>query len=314
MHGVTPTRRSAGGDATLRRRWRLVGGIGVVLVTALVLVLVLVRGPADEHTDAPSRVATGPLAWPPPRLVDPIPVQLSSDVTDVHLDDDRDYVLQLPNQPLVTRNGVRVNGGHDVVLIGGEVHLTGTASNRRGLYLRDQTGTVHVEGLRITGAAQEGIDLQQRRGAVVQLENIHVDRVDGSRGTNHADLLQTWSGPRKLRIDGFSGTTSYQGFFLTPNQRFETGPAPEEFDLRNVFIRSTTAAGYALWSEGTWPLRTTDVWVDDARDRHDRYLLWPKGSSGSGGRWEGVHRGTPAKPVVQPDDVGVGYLSPGYRR
>lgn len=51
----------------------------------------------------------------------------------------------------------------------------------------------------------------------MQLQNIRVDTVHGTQAGHHADVLQTWAGPRQLRIDGLSGSTGYQGMMLNPN-------------------------------------------------------------------------------------------------
>jgi hypothetical protein len=109
----------------------------------------------------------------------------------------------------------------------------------------------------------EGIDLQEPvRGATVVLRDVLIDKVHGSYTTNHADLIQTWAGPSRLLIDGFTGTTGYQGFFLLPNQLYK-GPSPRVFDLRNVDI-DDSHGGYALWlsdQHGSFPLHVQNVVV-----------------------------------------------------
>ena len=50
---------------------------------------------------------------------------------------------------MVGETGLTIEGGRNVVLVGGEIHHgqpISSASSNRGLYLVDQTGTVHVEG------------------------------------------------------------------------------------------------------------------------------------------------------------------------
>jgi hypothetical protein len=224
----------------------------------------------------------------------PKTIKLRPGKTDLRLDPRQDYVLQLPRtRPLVAAGGLRIFGGRDVTMVGGTVHVPDAAA---AALLHDQTGTIRIEGVRFTGRRlREGIDLWQTRGAVVQLVNISVATVHGSYATNHADLLQTWAGPRRLVVNGFEGSTEYQGFFLLPNQLYD-GPAPELFDLRNVFIRAPRGA-YVLWrsSHASYPLRVHDVWVQPNRRRGGpNTWLWPRPSTGNTS-WHGVHVGTPPR-------------------
>ena len=285
---------------------RLVAGLGAALVAALVAVAVLavllVTGGPDE--DEPRRPAPRPddgkLAFAPPELEDPETVEVGDDRS-LHLDDGQDYVLRMPDEPLV--KGLDVNGGDDVVLIGGEITVPPSDdedARGRALLLAGQTGVVHVEGLAITGEGlKEGINLDQREGAVVQLQNIRVDTVQGEKDSNHADVVQSWAGPRVLRIDRLSASTQYQGFFLLPEQRGDAGP-PEEFDIRHVDIVGVDGSAYLLWRDkGSWPLWLTDVWLsragedaDDLADDRDE-VLWPKGDGEGTDAWDDVRFGVP---------------------
>jgi hypothetical protein len=245
------------------------------------------------------------VTWPAPKLRDPITLAVRSGHTNLRLNPRRDYVLRLPSRPLVAPGGLRISGGHHVVLVGGLIHVTGRAG---GMLLQGQTGTIHIEGVRLTGRAMvEGIDLSEGAGAVVQLQNIWIDEVHGSQATNHADLIQTWAGPRRLRIDGFVGKTGYQGFFLLPNQHFR-GPPPERFDLRNVFINAASG-GYALWRQTKpgFPLSTRNVWVMPNARRSGRNLwLWPKPSSGDRS-WKDVRAGRPLDLIRRVKAAGLDY-------
>jgi len=300
----------------------LVAGLVAALAVLAVLVGVLVstgRGSGDPDP-APPLPDDGRLAFAPPELEDPRTVRVGDDRS-LHLDDGQDYVLQMPDEPLV--NGLDVNGGDDVVLVGGEITVPTSDdedARGRGLLLRGQSGVVHVEGLAITGEGlKEGIDLDQRDGGVVQLQNIRVDTVQGSKDDNHADVLQSWAGPRVLRIDRLSASTQYQGFFLLPEQRGEAGP-PEEFDLRHVDLRGTEDSAYLLWRDaGDWPMRLTDVWLsrdgedgEELADDRDR-ALWPKGDGDGTEAWDAVRFGEPPGGPFVPEGVaGIGYESPGY--
>jgi hypothetical protein len=244
----------------------------------------------------------------PPKLADPETIQLDGSDTSIVLEPGRDYVLELPGDgPVDVPKAVRVDGGRNVVMVGGTINVTEAEG---GLTLVNQTGTVHVEGVRITGPRlQEGIDLAQSRGATVQLQNVHVATVHGSQEGHHADLLQTWAGPRRLYVDGFVGSTTYQGFFLLPNELYD-GPPPELVSLRNVYIDASDGV-YVLWraEQAGFPLRVEDVFVEPNRRLGGRdQWLWPKPSTGDRS-WREVKVGKPSQALLER----VAAAGPGYR-
>ncbi|WP_298459331.1 hypothetical protein [uncultured Cellulomonas sp.] len=274
----------------------------------------------DEGTDVRvAGVTTRPLAWAPPALTAPTTIKASSSNRNLKLSLTKDYIIQMPAEPLTATRGLVIYGGRNVVLIGGEVRvpvegLTANNHGGRGLYLTGQTGTIHVEGLAVTGPGlTEGINLDQRKGAVVQLQNIRVETVQGSQAGRHADVLQTWAGPRQLRIDGLTGHTQYQGMFLLPNQLFD-GPQPELFDLRRVDLNGTPSSAYMMWRDSAaWPLTVDDVWVAPKDPSWRDGFLWPKGTKPGSAAWPSVKVGTPAAGEFVPaGTAGVSYVSPGY--
>lgn len=292
-----------------------------LLATALVVVL-RARGAGEPEAEAGAAKATATekLTWAPPELDDPVTVQVTEDDHGLELDPDKDYIVEMPDEPLDVAGGVVIVGGHDVVLIGGEIQISEPGDRYqeiRGLYLKNQTGTVHVEGLHISGAALgEGINLDERDGATVQLQNILIDTVHGEREGHHADLIQTWAGPSVLRVDRLTGSTTYQGFFLLPKQFIDDDP--EGFDLRRVNIHGGPDAAYMLWRDGgEWPIDVQDVWIapdesdDRAQDEDAGSLTWDKGDSDD--TWDDVQVGLPpGGDFVTADQVGVDYVSPGY--
>jgi hypothetical protein len=223
-------------------------------------------------------------------LKSPEVMQLTDGTGSLKLSTSKDYVLKLPvGKAAYLPKGLDITGGHHVVVIGGQVDVRNgfKASNgeatRRGMYLKGQTGTVYVEGVRFssstTGTLTEGIDLDERLGAQVVLQNVRLDHLKGSYAGNHADGVQTWAGPRRLLIDGLSIETDYQGMFLLPNQHF-SGPAPELFDFRNISIVGSPGSGYMLWKDDQkFPFKLTNVQVKPgSHSLGDRgSFLWPKG-------------------------------------
>jgi hypothetical protein len=163
----------------------------------------------------------------------------------------------------------------------------------------------------------EGINLSQTLGGIVQLQNIRIEGATGTKAGNHADLIQSWAGPRQLRIDGFTGYTNYQGFFLLPNQWFD-GPAPELFDLRNInLVGDPAGAGYLYWVDETrqrFPVRHQNLWAQPSAGKagNPDQFLWPRPSTGDR-TWDGVREGVPAGgDLVTRSEAGIGYVSPGY--
>lgn len=263
--------------------------------------------------------AGGRLSWAPPALSSPTVISLTDGTGTLKLAAGQDYLVELPtSRPVVMPQGLTISGGRNVVVIGGTIDVAGgyKASNgsttRRGMYLVGQSGTVFVEGVRFesstSGTLTEGIDLDQRLGAAVILQNIHLDRLVGTYSTNHADGVQTWAGPRELLIDGLWIDTEYQGMFLLPNQHF-TGPMPELFDFRNVSISGGSSAGYMIWKDNqVFPWHLFNVFVSPgshAIDDRSHYLWDPTNSLSA-------VIGTASPPAVA-GTAGVGYVSPGYQ-
>jgi hypothetical protein len=271
---------------------------------------------------APASKATK-LTWAPPALTAPTTVTVSESNRDLKLDPNKDYIIKMPATPLKVIGGLIVSGGRNVVLIGGVIEAPDgerQGLSHRAVYLRGQTGTMHVEGLLIRGdKLEEGFNIDQREGAILQLQNIRIEQVHGSFSGHHADLLQTWAGPAELRIDRMTGTTGYQGFFLLPNQHFK-GDVPKSFDFRRINIIGTDTSAYMLWgpSNSTYPVNVSDVWVrPNPRTKkvteRDAFL-WPKPSTGDK-TWQSVQAGTPPGGDFVPAGVaGLSYVSPGYMR
>jgi hypothetical protein len=279
----------------------------VIGVATLVVVNV-----ADDSRSDPR------LSFGPPDLTDPVTVTVDDGNAGLRLESGRDYIIEMPPEPLDVPGGLRISGGDDVVLIGGEIRFSrwyegDPGKANRGLYLNGQTGTVHVEGLRIGGMVGEGIDISiPAEGATVQLANVEVDLVTGSRDANHADVVQTWAGPDRLRVDGLSATTTYQGLFLLPDQHAVTDP--EEWSLRRVSIRGAEGAGYLLWldSDEPFPVEVDDVWLESFDGRPPSELMWWDGSA-EHDPWSGVDGGDGATVRTGPGTAGLDYTSPGYR-
>ena len=115
-----------------------------------------------------------------------------------------------------------MKGGRNVVLIGGHITVPPGATSQaqqRAIYIKDPTGTVHIEGVKIdnSGGSQfDGIAVAAPL-ATLQLENLRITGISGSLKTLHADIFQPWGGAKEIRIDHLTGTSDYQGLQIPPD-------------------------------------------------------------------------------------------------
>jgi hypothetical protein len=174
-------------------------------------------------------------------LTSPITIYLSNDNHSLKLDASKDYRLIMPKTVLDVGTGtLSINGGRNVVLVGGELTSRGTGGTIRAT---NQSGTLHIEGLHISGASlKEGIQFQNESKAVVQLQNIRFDTVHGSYSGHHADLIQFWGGgPETMRIDRLTGSTTYQGFM------FQDAVDVTGWDFRRINIHHIGSEGWTMY-------------------------------------------------------------------
>jgi hypothetical protein len=254
-----------------------------------------------------------PSAWDRPSLSNPTTVQISDAHHVLVLNQSQDYIVQCPPGTLELSAALNIWGGHNVVFENCDLDITASDwaarfSNTAGtLWIHD----VHFGGPNLTGGIQ-----MQEPGATVVMRDVLFDTVYGSLNTNHAELIQTWAGPSRLMIDGLTGSTTYQGLFLEPNQ-FDTGPPPTVFDLRHINIDDSQGA-YALWLGAvdgspsgdesgailTWNVQDVYVVPNPART-WPGWWLWPQPSTGDP-TWASVIAGAPSGgSYVQPTPSGV---------
>jgi hypothetical protein len=246
---------------------------------------------------------------------------------------------------------LEINGGHDVVLIGGEITVPSTANQTdngaddtdTALYVRAATGTVHIEGVLIRadpGVMFDGIDVNAPE-ATVQVENVRMEDVYGTRTAEHADVIQTWGGVKELDIDGLSANGDYQGVTVAPALG-AVGPVHlDDVDMTAEAAPPDLAAdssggGIMLWlTRGTTtcespPVTLQDVYIANRTGRiRSADSAWPSPASGlacasvADGEtltWPGlpvsggVIMGSPPDGSFVPVGLaGNTYTSPGYR-
>lgn len=225
---------------------------------------------------------------------------------------------------------MRVQGGRNISMIGFEwnIPLLPGPDTTSALYMQDQAAdaVIHIEGVRARGAGMsDWLNIQQTERNITQVQNVYVDELHAIDEVNftdiHPDLIQSWRGPDILRVDRMSGNTPVQGIFLEPFDQ-PGGYAPTLADIRNSDFRCVRSVGSSyrpvlVWCEGGAAVSAHNVWLDTIEP-------WPFAAPGTTNRacmvpgpdqwgadsfWPGI---PPGGRFVDPDAVGLGYVSPGY--
>ncbi len=297
---------------------------------------------------APS--ARAQLVWAPPALTSPTTVYVKSGDPDVlKLSTSKDYIVKMP--AYADTGTVEIDGGHNVELIGGQITVPSTANQSdngadntdSGIYIKGSTGTVHIEGMLISGQGYtmfDGIDINAPQ-ATVQIENVRMTGVWGSYSSEHADVIQTWGGVKALRVDGLTAQGDYQGLSVDPTSLGSVGQG--QFQNVNMTAEPPPAAlasryiagGVMLWltngnSCKTTPMSFSNVYIDNETGRvPSGSTVWPTVNSslscsarqsGNAVTWPGlpsisgsvVLTAPPGGDFVPAGAAGVGYQTPGY--
>jgi hypothetical protein len=279
----------------------------------------------------------GALSWAPPAGYAGFPVKrvtASGSLTTVD-GGGGDILIELSRTtavgPIVIRNC------RNAVLIGGQITVLPSAKvngvDQRAIYVKDCTGTVHIEGVAINGAvagSQSDAIAVSAPQAAVQVQNVRADGMRGAHSGNHADIFQPWGGVREFRIDRLTGSTNYQGFQIGQNLGPIGGGTIRNANIGSSGVTPIDRGGQFIWMEcNGYPLALEEVYVagrdgygfgnsiwPSQKDAHcpavirDGVAAWPAYTSLSGT----VRDGRPASgDFVPAGSVGVGYVSPGYR-
>jgi hypothetical protein len=234
--------------STMRVRVTATNSSGSTSATsAETAVVTAADAPAPPPTSDPSDPTSMKLSWAPPPLTNPITINVADNQWLVSMDPAKDYIVRIGHQSACApagsnQSGLWLEGGHNVVLIGGHVSIPceSTSYGRTGIKIRDATGTVHVEGVLIDNAGgylTDGIAIAAPR-ATVQLENLRVGPT-WDWTTAHPDLVQVQGGVANLRVDRLTGIPTYQGIFLKDEAGIPNGPT----DLRRVNLKPISGMG-----------------------------------------------------------------------
>lgn len=220
--------------------------------------------PAEPVTPAPAPVPSLPPLVVAPQLVNPkVWKPTASDRILRNLGPDQDVIIDWGVTYINSMLGIEINGGRNIVSVGGRLEpqakTTAPQLKINGASTVRRPRTVHVEGLHIAGPnVWEGINIDSKAEGstlTVQFKDILIDEVHTDLGTtlgSHigGDALQTWNGPHRLLIDGFTAKKlHYQGFMLQP-WKFG-GAALGTWEFRNILLEGdTSGCAYLLWLDG----------------------------------------------------------------
>lgn len=186
-------------------------------------------------------VGTGPLPEPPPKLTNPVTLNVTQP-GNLNLDDSKDYILKLAVNVTAPGSGGRtavyIAGGRNVVAIGGFVKIksqatAGDAADPACIIVDDGApgSVVHLEGLELSSV--NGVTVRTKREVRIQACRITASTFGGDHDDAHADLIQTWDrGPcPNILVAYVTGITDYTGFsILMP-------PNPQAWKNDHVNIR-----------------------------------------------------------------------------
>jgi hypothetical protein len=212
---------------------------------------------------------------------------LSDSARSLRLIQSQDYIVECPPGRFDVSGKISIWGGHNVVFENCDEYVTNPGGDWAG-YLQNQTGTlwihdVHFGGAHLTG----GIQLQEPGVTTVVMRDVLFDTVYGSYQTNHAECVQTWSGPARYLIDGLECPTTYQGLFLQPNQ-WDSTTVETVWDFRNVRIDGEGA--YDLWLADVQPSNLGALPTFNLENVYDCGVGEPRDMDGSSARqsWAAV--------------------------
>lgn len=301
--------------------------------------------PSPAPAPAPATGGTGPggtpgaaLSWAPPAGYAQYPLRTVTATKTLTVIDAKGGDVRLELSPTGAVGPVTIQNCRNAVLIGGRIRVLPTSqvggNDQRALYVKNCTGTVHIEGVEIDGDVQgseaDAIAVNSPQ-ALLQIENVRAMGLRGGYNSNHADVFQPWGGVREFRIDRLTGTSNYQGLTLSESPG-EIGRGT----IRNVNIAGSDAGtvdrgGYLFWIRCTdgYPLTLESVHVAGRSGRVLARSVWPQPEDAScpatirngTATWPtvptvtgGVQEGAPAAgDFVPAGSVGLGYSSPGYR-
>ncbi|MBI5162352.1 MAG: calcium-binding protein [Magnetospirillum sp.] len=285
-------------------------------------------------TNPLTAAASADMKWAFPDMVNPTIIDLSTtgSKTSWQFGANEDVIFIGPTTPRTVK--VQTDGGHNIVLLGGEFHPN-TDTKSATLHFLNLNGAVHVEGTHIDSknGSQDGIAVGGASGhqPTVTVQNTLIENVHGSKDGVHADVFQTHGSVGDMRFYNVTGSTNYQGFFIAP----QYDPPHKSADFENVNIKYIAGGGsttYQYWflddkSEHAFPITLKNVYATERSGQSaEESSVWPKASLGDSTHavrvgnqitWPGlpykgaITVGAPAKDFATIDKVGANFHPDG---
>jgi hypothetical protein len=261
-------------------------------------------GPASSAGPSPGSL----LNWAPPPCGDATHGCAIYQVSDtgshqfLGLDYSSDWIVRLPAQPVV--GGLDIDGGHNVILIGGEIDLTTPCISDENVChginisrAAPATGEVFIEGVLIKNPdptysqyTGDGIAVNTTATPNITIQNVRVEGIDGC-GANgfpaHADIFQPYGAQGAvIHVDHLTGSSDFQGFQIPPT----AVGTPAGGDYRNVNLIALpnphACAGwngdlYLWWLTAgadtcaTYPMTLSNVYVQEPNGSLENHAVWP---------------------------------------
>jgi len=216
------------------------------------------------------------------------------------LDVSKDWRVHLPaHRPQV--GGIDIDGGHNVIIIGGEIDLTTPCKTDNdvchGINISRNAsarGEVYIEGVLIknpdtthTKYTGDGIDVNTSTTSNITLQNIRVEGVDGcdaNGNSAHADVFQPYGATNSvLHVDHLTGTSDFQGMEVPPDL---TSPRSGTYKNVNMDMLSNSHSGCKSSSHyGWWLAKDANTCTMYPTSLLNTYEKEPSGSLASNAVW-----------------------------
>lgn len=286
------------------------------------------------------------LKYAPPYVGTVTPRPVADGYTKYTLPVDRDAIFELPN--FVKNGSLFVEGGRNIIIRGG--HIRPNVDTSRAIYIKNNKGTVHIEGVVIEGSGTLNFDAItiDSPDTILQVQNVRILNVHGTHSGFHGDIIQPFSGLKELRVDRLTGSSSYQGLQLAT-----TGTPIGSVELNRVNLKSNGAqtqesGGQLFWMMSAnyvfdcvrqqYPVKLENVFLQGRPENGTHmftHTVYPmRGQLDNNGvdcggalSGDGTKITFPALPVtgflsagapeggdyVKEGEAGLNYISPGYQ-
>jgi hypothetical protein len=224
-----------------------------------------------------------------------------------------DYRLHLPTTGAL-RGGLQIRGGHNVIIIGGEIDLkypcSDSSSSCHGLNIsKSSGGEVYVEGVWIHNpvtipascsssgmpcSTGDGIDVDELGTSTpsdIVLQNDRIDGISGcSGGSDHADVFQPYDAMRAHEfIDHLTGTTNCQGLQVDADLGWASyGVYPQQITILNTNIDVTANPYSGASNRYAWWLTYGTECNSGPITLSGDYTLEPSGNMNGNAVWPDV--------------------------